>query len=417
MSTCLLRGTSTPPSDLEGAGRRGGWATANLRRSCSSSHARRHPGSLQRRAPKKQTARISQSATVEGPSPVKFEAQTAPASKNWLISTAPVSQSSTASAGISVSCCLVGRRSSSQAGLYTAALTMASTPSTHLGPHSCKVLELPAMRVFTSTALHAAGSQPRYCPVSTCIVGPRQHEADGSPSENASCCASHQWRMHGMPPAAGPAGSQAAPRCRGRLSASCSPSAGTVANVPSSSFPATWLWSSAKISGTPVSSEIEETMPYIVPTPQRKATRTTGPAQNEVQPTSATSPFWTQVLHGSPVLDLVKDLRQQPLDPGEAERAPLSWTETSTTRSRTRSARLSSITMRGGMKRTLSTNTLMTHRPMNSPNSRSGCKQLARFAKKLIDVVNDVARQLFPACARNQGSRACRSLRWLLCSQ
>mmetsp|Transcript_45674 Transcript_45674/g.80319 ORF Transcript_45674/g.80319 Transcript_45674/m.80319 type:complete len:116 (+) Transcript_45674:97-444(+) len=39
----------------------------------------------------------------------------------------------------------------------------------------------------------------------------------------------------------------------------------------------------------------------------------------------------------------------------------------------------------------------MTQRPMSKPNSRSGCKELNKFAKKQTDVVSDVARQLFPA--------------------
>jgi len=55
--------------------------------------------------------------------------------------------------------------------------------------------------------------------------------------------------------------------------------------------------------------------------------------------------------------------------------------------------------MIGGSMKIARTYTLMTHNPMNNPNSRSGCNELAKFAKKLTDVVTDVAKQLFPACA------------------
>mmetsp|Transcript_1505 Transcript_1505/g.2680 ORF Transcript_1505/g.2680 Transcript_1505/m.2680 type:complete len:111 (+) Transcript_1505:303-635(+) len=42
---------------------------------------------------------------------------------------------------------------------------------------------------------------------------------------------------------------------------------------------------------------------------------------------------------------------------------------------------------------------------MKSPNSRSGCKQLAKFAKKLAEVVSDVARQFLPACSKTHVRR------------
>mmetsp|Transcript_14924 Transcript_14924/g.28859 ORF Transcript_14924/g.28859 Transcript_14924/m.28859 type:complete len:161 (-) Transcript_14924:692-1174(-) len=61
---------------------------------------------------------------------------------------------------------------------------------------------------------------------------------------------------------------------------------------------------------------------------------------------------------------------------------------------------LSSCKTRAGGRRSSSKmNDAMTQRPMKAPNSRRGCSTLAKFAKKLTEVVSEVARQALPACA------------------
>mmetsp|Transcript_53990 Transcript_53990/g.126681 ORF Transcript_53990/g.126681 Transcript_53990/m.126681 type:complete len:241 (-) Transcript_53990:2146-2868(-) len=77
---------------------------------------------------------------------------------------------------------------------------------------------------------------------------------------------------------------------------------------------------------------------------------------------------------------------------------PLSPQEMSTVRALTAfSLRCSATTRSGGRISSTRLKANITQRPINIPNSRSGCSALAKLAKKLNAVVIDVARQLSPA--------------------
>mmetsp|Transcript_19251 Transcript_19251/g.66929 ORF Transcript_19251/g.66929 Transcript_19251/m.66929 type:complete len:225 (+) Transcript_19251:2796-3470(+) len=84
----------------------------------------------------------------------------------------------------------------------------------------------------------------------------------------------------------------------------------------------------------------------------------------------------------------------------------LSPADMSTMRKRTRSRRTSRTAKSGGRKRSTRMKATMTQRPMKRPNSRRGFSTLAKFAKKLTAVVNEVARQPLPACKIVNANRA-----------
>mmetsp|Transcript_117789 Transcript_117789/g.367000 ORF Transcript_117789/g.367000 Transcript_117789/m.367000 type:complete len:331 (-) Transcript_117789:152-1144(-) len=193
-----------------------------------------------------------------------------------------------------------------------------------------------------------------------------------------------------------------------------------VAKVPLTFFPATWLCSGGKMSGTPFSSSRQVAMPMMNESMKRTVVTTTAMGHLPIQSISfRRHREVVSVLQRPP---RAPKHRHRRLDSGRAgvtASASQSPLEMSTTRRFTLCPFLSrsKITNIGGRKSRTKRKVPMTHRPMNMPNSRSGCSTLARFAKKLTDVVSDVARHALPACAMRKAIRASGSSRCALWPQ
>mmetsp|Transcript_81825 Transcript_81825/g.265205 ORF Transcript_81825/g.265205 Transcript_81825/m.265205 type:complete len:241 (+) Transcript_81825:3-725(+) len=190
------------------------------------------------------------------------------------------------------------------------------------------------------------------------------------------------------------------------------PFTSTVLNVPATSRPATWLCSGGKISGTPLRSLASAAVPTTKMAMQRPVAASTTAGHLDSEATNlrrhaslsarrSWSSAWASGREG-----------------GSTTARLWSWPqEMSTTRSLTLSRRLSRTTSSGGRKQRTSVKALSTQRPMKTPNSRSGCTTLARLAKKLTEVVKEVAKQALPARAMSKARRAPMSLCSALRSQ
>mmetsp|Transcript_117696 Transcript_117696/g.333580 ORF Transcript_117696/g.333580 Transcript_117696/m.333580 type:complete len:574 (-) Transcript_117696:588-2309(-) len=313
--------------------------------------------------------------------------------KKRLIVTRPVSQFSSASSSISLGTSVVGT-----------ADIMEDTAPIHILVSSSACGGADAdRRVCTVMSPQASKSKPKlwlWFPWSS--VGPRMQVPDHGSAGAGAALAWHQWNMHRTVPF----------QCAGLwVGGHTTPSLGsvvfraaTVENLSASSAPATWLWPGGKISGMPWSSFAPVMIPTRNTTRHRTVTSSKAQGQAAIQPVSLKSArymrfssfAWFGVGAGA----------------ASAHRSPA---ETSTTRCCWTFSVLRWLsTMSGGRKSRTSTKALITQRPMKSPNSRSGCRQLAKFAKKLTEVVSDVARQLFPACASIHTTRSSSLLNWAL---
>mmetsp|Transcript_15406 Transcript_15406/g.44111 ORF Transcript_15406/g.44111 Transcript_15406/m.44111 type:complete len:218 (-) Transcript_15406:711-1364(-) len=206
-----------------------------------------------------------------------------------------------------------------------------------------------------------------------------------------------------------PSGAQMLPASGGKL-----PDMAVVLNLVATSRPATWLCSGGKSTGMPVSSVVLVATPTTKMNMSRTVTMSSVMGHLAMQATSFRSSARAHVWPGARLPPRLQHAQSPGLGPAPGTRASAShWPlEMSTTRRLTRGppgAKRSAITRSGGRKSSTIRNAPRTQRPMNIPNSRRGCSTLARFAKKLTDVVREVARQAFPACAMRKATRASRS--------
>jgi len=210
--------------------------------------------------------------------------------------------------------------------------------------------------------------------------------------------------MQRCPPIAPPSAAHTAPTAGAAVVA-----IGMTRKAPRARRPATWLCSAGKISGVPVSREAPVATPTAKTTNRRTVRTSSAAGHLAAHLTSLASHREAQPLRPPGARAL-----RQGHGPGGGRSAGINassshWPlEMSTTRRLTlpREEDRSATTRSGGRKSRTIRKAPMTHRPMKRPNSRSGCSTLARFAKKLTDVVSDVARHALPACTRRKATRA-----------
>mmetsp|Transcript_31701 Transcript_31701/g.83142 ORF Transcript_31701/g.83142 Transcript_31701/m.83142 type:complete len:284 (+) Transcript_31701:2089-2940(+) len=196
---------------------------------------------------------------------------------------------------------------------------------------------------------------------------------------------------------------------------SCSTSP-TVSKASMIRFPSTWLWSSGKSAGTDSCSSALMITPTANMIAKHKLIAITDSEQFAIQPTCLKNSISNTGLRSLSAFFRLHPLQEPVLAPDSpcwsfraARLCILVFGAGASTHSR--------ITRRGGKKSITSANADITQTPMNSPNSRRGCKTLARLAKKLTDVVKEVAKQLLPACVRRNTTLCLTCLQSLLWSQ
>mmetsp|Transcript_130870 Transcript_130870/g.326535 ORF Transcript_130870/g.326535 Transcript_130870/m.326535 type:complete len:295 (-) Transcript_130870:477-1361(-) len=273
----------------------------------------------------------------------------------------------------------------------------------HMADHSEPVgAEAAESRLLTSTLAQPSVPQPRALqtpPPSLLSVGPRQQVPEvPSASSGEGAGVSHQLKRH-SPAIHGLvmffASQTEPPRGMGVSNGAVSP------NSSPALAPATWLCHAGKISGIPVSTEALVAIPETNVITATNATTTMTRGHLEIQYTKAIN--FVECPSLLDIIPITEELQEGLIveDDGRCFRTskvPISPCEMSTTQRRTFSFRISRAASKGGKKSITRTSALMTQSPMKRPNSRRGLRTLAKFVKKLAEVVNDVARQAFPAC-------------------
>mmetsp|Transcript_66720 Transcript_66720/g.192754 ORF Transcript_66720/g.192754 Transcript_66720/m.192754 type:complete len:413 (-) Transcript_66720:311-1549(-) len=328
----------------------------------------------------------------------------------------------------------------------------------HCSLHSGTMLVLPATScVCTCTVLQPSMLKPMFVRLPT-RVGPRQQVPCRSLS--ASCGSiSHQNKSHpvGRFPFAAAIGALHA--LMFRSGGDSRDKSARLRNLPSKALPRIWLCPGWKMSGIPASMVIPFTMPKKNKPTQMMLTRMIKHGQVEMQstnlykmtfvhvavdfstrdrlsrscnfcPCTSTPSVWTPSTPsmGAPSMEYFKGSNALSSSAFPDKAGVTSWPPAgnafgvvSGVLALAASLLLDSLrsrsTISGGNNMRASTNTFVTHSPMNNPNSRSGCRALKRFAKKLTDVVRDVARQLLPARTIVQAKRISTSSQRALCFQ
>mmetsp|Transcript_12514 Transcript_12514/g.33040 ORF Transcript_12514/g.33040 Transcript_12514/m.33040 type:complete len:295 (-) Transcript_12514:243-1127(-) len=241
-------------------------------------------------------------------------------------------------------------------------------------------------------------------------VSDRQQEPDALKSDeetDPSFSTSHQCNKHCTP--SEPSTGQMTPLF---LGAGAGDGSVGLSKVSATFLPATWLWSLGKMSGTPCANCAPGMTPHRKTGMHKTARRATPWRTLQIKSTRLESlrcvDVWTRF---GPVASAASSAPIGTTARPRAGTAEMSMTCRLTLALAFCLSR-SRITMSGGRNMRARTYRAITDIPMNMPNSRSGCRALARLAKNPSDVVMEVARQLLPALTKVHARRFSARSRW-----